>query len=67
MGEVKREIERRNPVHRALHLLLQHQSISQPEVGQECADLTDKLDAHFAKEMVWDAAAAAQTEKKEGD
>jgi len=54
MAEVTRKIERRNPVHRSLHLLLTHLAIQQPEAGEDCRDLLGKLDDLFSKEADWE-------------
>jgi len=45
----KDEIERKHPVHRALHLLLTHAAVQQPEIAKETAKIKDALDEEFLK------------------
>ena len=52
MSEVQIERERKNPVQRALVLLLTHLQISQPEVGKEAAKISGQVDDHFAPEKM---------------
>jgi len=46
MDQIKKK-ERKDPVHRALHLLLHHTQISQPEISKEAHGLQDEIDEQF--------------------
>jgi hypothetical protein len=50
MAEVKHQPERKHTVHRALHLLLHHAAVSQPEIATEAKELQNALDEQFLKE-----------------
>ena len=39
------------PVHRALHFLLSHVGVANPELGKEASLLQEELDAAYAKEL----------------
>lgn len=61
MAEVKHNPERKHTVHRALHLLLHHAAISQPEIKTEAAELQAALDEQFLKEPAPDYPQGAPT------
>jgi hypothetical protein len=47
--EPTKEPERKDSVHRALHLLLHHAAVSQPEIAKEAKVLQGELDDRFMK------------------
>jgi hypothetical protein len=64
MAEVKIESnERKNPVHRAMVLLLTHLGVQQPEVNKETGKLKGELDELFRQEIVWQEAARRQAQQ----
>lgn len=63
MAEVTRKTERKNPVHRAVCLLLGHLAVQQPEAAAEAKELTGHLDELFAKEADWEALIEEQKQR----
>ncbi len=59
----KDEIERKHPVHQALHLLLTHAAVQQPEIAKEAAKIKDALDDAFQPKIFNGPAAPAKGEE----
>jgi 3-methyladenine DNA glycosylase AlkD len=62
--EVKSEVERKNPIHKALNLLLRHLAVQQPEVAKDANKISAELDDLISQNEARPAATDPEAEKK---